>query len=136
MFFVNEAHRKNYESLLEFYASSLPSIEYEVACYILALPEVLKRIPEEHSFKFAFDWVHHWEDENDESTKRLSDAIFTWMIHTNIWCLRGCTCITVKFLDLITVLITGTTLTFKSFCRHVRLEKSYNYEHYLNKLVL
>ncbi|MEK3868031.1 MULTISPECIES: DUF2538 family protein [Paenibacillus] len=76
MFFVNEAHRKNYESLLNFYASSLPSIEYEVACYILALPEVLKRIPEDHSIKLPFDWVHHWEDENDESTKRLSDAIF------------------------------------------------------------
>lgn len=76
MFFVNEAHRKNYESLLKFYASSLPSIEYDVACYILALPEVLKRIPEDHNVKFPFDWVHHWEDENDESTKRLSDAIF------------------------------------------------------------
>lgn len=76
MFFINEAHRKNYKSLLDFYASSLPSIEYDVASYILALPEILKRIPENHNVNFPFDWVYNWEDENDEDTKRLSDAIF------------------------------------------------------------
>ncbi|KJD42798.1 DUF2538 family protein [Paenibacillus terrae] len=64
MFYINEAHRKNYESLLKFYESSLPNIEYEVACYVLALPEVLKRIPENYNVEFPFDWA--WKYENGQ----------------------------------------------------------------------
>ncbi|KRE31623.1 DUF2538 family protein [Paenibacillus sp. Soil522] len=74
MFFVNEAHRKNYESLLKFYESSLPSIEYEVACYVLALPEVLKRIPEDHNVEFPFDWA--WEYDEGNNKNKPTNALF------------------------------------------------------------
>lgn len=74
MFFINEAHRKNYESLLNFYESSLPSIEYEVACYVLALPEVLKRIPEDHSVEFPFDWA--WEYDEENKNNKPTNALY------------------------------------------------------------
>lgn len=74
MFFLDEAHQKNYESLLQFYKSSLPSIEYEAACYILALPEVLKRIPAEHNVEFPFDWAWEYDEENGQN--KATDALF------------------------------------------------------------
>jgi hypothetical protein len=74
MYFIDQAHKNNFESLLEFFGDSLPSIEYEVACYVLALPEVLKRIPEEHDTKFPFDWAWDWDEQ--EENKRPSNALY------------------------------------------------------------
>lgn len=75
MFFIDEAHKRNYETLLENFNDSLPSIEYEVAAYIMAVPEILKRLPVD-SLRYPFEWVYVWEDENDPETKRLSDAVY------------------------------------------------------------
>lgn len=75
MFFIDEAHKRNFETMLENFKDSLPSIEYEVAAYIMAVPEILKRLPVD-SLRYPFEWVYVWEDENDPETKRLSDAIF------------------------------------------------------------
>lgn len=75
VFFVDAAHKRNYKSLLDFYKDSLPSIEYDVACYVLALPEVLKRIPEEHNVEFPFDWAWEYDEESD-SRKMTSELYY------------------------------------------------------------
>lgn len=75
MYFIDQAHKRNFETLLDNFKNSLPSVEYEVAAYIMAIPEILKRIPG-NSLKFPFEWVWEWEDDNDPETKKLSDAIF------------------------------------------------------------
>lgn len=74
MFFIDEAHKRNYDTLLDVYKSSLPSVEYEVACYILALPEVLKRVPIDHDVEFPFDWVWIYDEAGER--KNPSDALY------------------------------------------------------------
>ncbi|CAG7658974.1 DUF2538 family protein [Paenibacillus allorhizosphaerae] len=40
----------------------MPSIEYDAACYVLALPEVFKVVPD----NIEFDWTRRYDEEYEE----------------------------------------------------------------------
>ena len=56
-FYVNHAHRENYEALLAYYTDSIDNPIVDGACYIVALPEIFDRVDVFNS-ALPFSWVY------------------------------------------------------------------------------
>lgn len=73
LFYVNHAHRENYEALLVYYSDSETNPVINAACYIVALPEIFDAIDVFDS-PLPFSWVYN-ENGLTEQMQNLSVPI-------------------------------------------------------------
>jgi hypothetical protein len=79
MYFVSKEHERNFKELvLRFHAQQDP--EYQTACYVVALPEVWRKIDGDTG-EYPFSWVSKFKDEEppegyneDEDENPYSEA--------------------------------------------------------------
>ncbi|MCS4486672.1 DUF2538 family protein [Staphylococcus americanisciuri] len=67
LFFVNHAHRENYEALLLYYSDSETNPIINGACYIVALPEIFDAI-DVFNAPLPFSWVYNEQGLTPEMT--------------------------------------------------------------------
>ncbi|ANB66152.1 hypothetical protein GFC29_3833 (plasmid) [Anoxybacillus sp. B7M1] len=98
MYFVDDEHRKFFELLLKQFPVAQHDKQYRVACYIVAHPEIYRRVSqliEDSPMEWYFDWkageieidfssgfrklleaaAHLW---NGDDAFSLYDALHTW----------------------------------------------------------
>lgn len=62
IYFVDDQHKRNFETVLAIWRVSKGNTEYMTACYILAVPMIFEKVENLiDDFKNPIDWIWRWE---------------------------------------------------------------------------
>lgn len=62
IYFIDDDHKMNYQRVLFKWPSAMSNLEYQTACYILAVPLIYKKVEKLiDDFKYPVDWIWRWE---------------------------------------------------------------------------
>ena len=62
IFFIDEQHSINFKKVLLRWNVGKTNMEYQTACYILAVPMIFEKVEKYiGSFKSPIDWIWFWE---------------------------------------------------------------------------
>lgn len=85
MFYINKEHENHYRYLLELFPVAKMSVEYQVACYITAVPTIFSKIDKNiEGYEYPLDWINNWHDKYTEKEEFESDVDYLERSNINI----------------------------------------------------
>lgn len=71
MYFITKQHKINYKANLLRWPGGARDVEYQQACYILAIPMIYQKLENRiGDFEHPIDWIWRWEWAHDEDFRR------------------------------------------------------------------